>query len=327
MFSPLLSFNSIILANPRLCRTVKQEFAEAFNEVQRIQNMLSRGGNLRHLFPKGNFFSGLRVINNFVNFFIEKALVLTPQELEKTAASEKNYSFLHALAGFTRDPKVLRDQIIAVLLAGRDTTACTLSWAIYELARHPDAVAKLRREILDTLGPDELPTYADLKNMSYLKNVINETLRLYPVVPFNVRRALKDTTLPTGGGPDGTEPISVLSGTPIAYSTLMMQRRADIYPAVSEGFPDIQEWSPERWQNWHPKSFEYIPFNAGPRICIGQQFALTEMAYTICRLFQRFESVTTHMHPIDGGIPQLKSEIVLAPAQGVYVSFLEPAKA
>ncbi len=228
---------------------------------------------------------------------------------------------MHALAGFTRDRKVLRDQIIAVLLAGRDTTACTLSWALYELGRHPECVTKLRREILETVGPKNPPTYEHVKNMHYLKAIINETLRLYPAVPFNVRLALKDTTLPRGGGPDGTEPLPVLKDTPVAYSTIFMQRRQDLYPAPSETFKAADVFSPERWDSWHPKPHEYIPFNAGPRICIGQQFALTEMSYVLVRMFQRFESVKSHMYEIDGGNPVLKSDIVLSPGQGVRVSF------
>ncbi len=62
------------------------------------------------------------------------------------------------------------------------------------------------------------------------QNVMNETLRIYPVVPFNVRLALKDTTLPHGGGPDGLSPIGILKDTPIGYSTLVMQRREDLTP-------------------------------------------------------------------------------------------------
>lgn len=212
---------------------------------------------------------------------------------------------------------------MSVLIAGRDTTACTLSWALYELARHPEVVVKLRNELLDTVGPTRTPTYADLKNMSYLKAIVNETLRLYPAVPFNVRRALKDTTLPHGGGPDGNQPIAVLEGTPVAYSTLLMQRRADLYPPVSDKFADPDVFSPERWAHWHPKPHEYIPFNAGPRICIGQQFALTEMTYVLCRLFQRYERVVSHMGDIDGGSPMLKADIVLSPGQGVRVAFWE----
>jgi cytochrome P450 len=159
-----------------------------------------------------------------------------------------------------------------------------------------------------------------------------ETLRLYPVVPFNVRLALKDTTLPIGGGPDGLSPIGILKDTPIGYSTLVMQRRPDVTPPlpspISPSSPDltVEDFCPERWQTWQPKPWNYIPFNGGPRICIGQQFALTEMGYTIVRMLQRYERVENHMEAVDGGKPCLKAEIVLQPGQGVRVGFFEGVK-
>lgn len=95
--------------------------------------------------------------------------MLSQDEIEKITKSEKGYTFLHALAGYTRDRTVLRDQIIAVLLAGRDTTACTLSWLFFELSNAPQCVAKLRTEIKDVVGLHRAPTYEDLKNMKYLQ--------------------------------------------------------------------------------------------------------------------------------------------------------------
>jgi cytochrome P450 len=275
------------------------------------------------LIPKAKFRSNLEIINSFINQFIDKALALPPEDLNEKAKSDKNFTFLHALASVTKDRTVLRDQILAILIAGRDTTASTLSWTLYELGRHPRCVAKLRREIMEFIGPTELPTYEHLKNMPYLKAVLNEVLRLYPVIPFNVRMALNDTTLPRGGGKDGTEPLPVLKDTPIGYSTLVMHRREDLYPPVSDTFADPSIFSPERWSHWHPKPHQYIPFNAGPRICLGQNFALTEMEYVLCRLFQRFKSVTSHMQAIDGGEPCLQTAITLSPGQGVFISFEE----
>jgi cytochrome P450 len=149
---------------------------------------------------------------------------------------------------------------------------------------------------------------------------MNETLRLYPVVPFNVRLALKDTTLPRGGGPDGLSPVGILKDTPIGYSTLVMQRREDLTPN------DTLLFSPERWETWQPRPWNYIPFNGGPRICIGQQFALTEMGYTIVRMLQRYERIENFMGNVDGGEPCLKAEIVLQPGQGVRVGFFEARK-
>ncbi|KAL7807645.1 cytochrome P450 [Trichoderma gracile] len=324
--------------------TPKHDFAEAFGEAQRLQNIMVRASRLRWLMPKAAYRANIRKIDAFVNGFIQRALLMSPDELAARSSSDDNndsnkgagsgYTFLHALAAFTRDPKVLRDQILAVLLAGRDTTAATMSWAIYELSRHPHAVRRLRTEILDTVGPydsddgdgNRRPTYEHLKNMPYLRAVLNETLRLYPAVPFNVRVALKDTTLPRGGGPDGSEPLPVLRGTKIGYSTLVMQRRPDLYPPSSETFADPAVFSPERWAVWHPRPHDYIPFNAGPRICIGQQLALTEMSYTLCRIFQRFERVQSFMGEIDGGQPLLKSDIILSPGQGVHVAFWEAKK-
>ena len=229
---------------------------------------------MRWLIPSKSFNEGLRVVEAFIETYITQALALTPSELEQK--SSKSDTFVHALARFTRSRKVIRDQIMAILLAGRDTTASTLSWAFLELARNPHVVEKLRCEIFDRLGPSgRVPTYQDIKDMKYLTYIINETLRLYPAVPYNVRNSLVDTTLPRGAGPNGLDPVGVKANTAIGYSTLMMQRRRDLYPPISETFPyDPADWVPERWATWTPKSWQFIPFNGGPRICIGQNFGM-----------------------------------------------------
>lgn len=133
---------------------------------------------LQRLLSRTEFNKNLLILNSFVEPFVKRSLDMRPDQLkEKT---EKEYNFLHALAEFTRDPQVLRDQLVAVLLAARDTTAATLSWMLFELAKQPKIVEKLRRDILDKVGLDTPPTYLDLKGMKYLQHVINETLRLYP---------------------------------------------------------------------------------------------------------------------------------------------------
>jgi cytochrome P450 len=312
-------------------------FADAFGNAQRVQSMIARVGSVtpRHarfglanitpsplnwLIPRKRmgFYDSVKIIDDFVDRFIEQALALSPDELEKKTNHNQGYTFLHAIAGYTRDRTVLRDQLVSILLAGRDTTACTLTWVIYHLSMEPRILAKLRQEIIATLGLERTPTYEDLKAMKYLQHIINEALRLYPVVPYNIRMALNDTTLPVGGGKDGLQPIGIPKGTPIGYSTLIMQRREDLYPPVSSGFPAVDKFVPERWDNWTPKAWTYVPFNGGPRICIGQQFALTEMGYTLARLFQRYETVENRM---GGELPGMHADIVLQPAKVIKVAF------
>ncbi|KAI0593377.1 cytochrome P450 52A11 [Biscogniauxia sp. FL1348] len=303
------------LANPH------EPFAQAFDRVQKVMAVRVRAGPLDPFVPLRQFHKDMAVVNQMCDRYIDQALRLTPDELASKTRSDREYTFLHDLAQFTRDRQVIRDQVVGVLLAGRDTTASTLSFALYELARCPDAVRRLRREVLDTVGPDRPPTYADLKAMKYLQSVMNETLRLYPAVPYNLRLALRDTTLPRGGGPDGSEPLPVLKDTPVWYSSMAMQRRRDLYPPD----PDPAAWCPDRWRTWQPRPWTYIPFNGGPRICIGQQFALTEMAYVLARMFQRYERVES-LAPDDSG-PPLKVNIVVTPGNGVRVAFWEgPAK-
>jgi cytochrome P450 len=119
----------------------------------------------------------------------------------------------------------------------------------------------------------------DLKHAKYVS-----ALRLYPIVPFNLRCALKDTFLPVGGGPDGKSPVFVPKGDEVIYNIYTMQRDTEIYGA------DADEYRPERWENLRP-GWAYLPFNGGPRICIGQQFALTEAGYTTVRIMQEFERI------------------------------------
>lgn len=96
--------------------------------------------------------------------------------------------------------------------------------------------------------------------------------------------ANKNTYLPLGGGPEGRDPLFIAAGEEVMYSVYTMHRRPEIFGA------DADKYRPERWEKLKP-GWGYIPFNGGPRICIGQQFALTEAGYTVVRVLQEFEGI------------------------------------
>jgi cytochrome P450 len=277
---------------------------------------------------KVEFRKNLKTMDEFIQPYIRTVLSHSTDELDQKLS--KRETFLDALARFTRDPRVLRDQLVAVLLAGRDTTAGTLSFTLSELSRHPEVVSKLRAEIRDRLGVGadaQKPSYTDLKEMKYLNAVMNETMRVYPVVPFNVRYSLRDTTLPRGGGPDGLDPIGVRASTRVIYSTMLMQRDPDLYDGPeSKNYFDPAKWIPERWvSGWQPRPWQFIPFNGGPRICIGQQFATIEMGYTIIRILQAYEKIIAL--PVGGREkvedPVLRFEVTLSPGSELNCVFVK----
>ena len=170
-------------------------FSEAFGYVQHRQADLTRLGYVqsstavsvrlpqvhisstnhvtysvfKFLLSLKEFRRSLKIMDNFIQPYISRVLSLSTAELDQKLS--KQDTFLDSLARFTRDPRVLRDQLVAILLAGRDTTAGTLSFCLFELARNPDVVAKLRQEIESRLGvgaKGQKPSYIDLKEMKYL---------------------------------------------------------------------------------------------------------------------------------------------------------------
>ncbi|KAF2190986.1 cytochrome P450 52A12 [Zopfia rhizophila CBS 207.26] len=228
----------------------------------------------------------IRICHEYVDKWVDDAVRWKEQrDAEKGAGvdvKEDRYVFIHELAKQANDKKRIRDELMNVLLAGRDTTASLLSNMFFEIAKRPDIWAKLRNEVASLQG--RLPTYEELRNLKYLKWCLNESLRLHPVVPGNSRLATTDTILPLGGGPRGAHPLFIPKGTLVAYSPYTMHRRPDYFG------PDPLVFRPERWATLRP-SWEYLPFNGGPRICLGQQYALTEASYVTCRLVQEFEGV------------------------------------
>ncbi|KAJ3317209.1 hypothetical protein HDU93_004133, partial [Gonapodya sp. JEL0774] len=129
--------------------------------------------------------------------------------------------------------KQLRDIVMNFIIAGRDTTAQTLSWCFWRIAQHADVRAKLREEAFRVLGPDGKSTYNDLKNLKYANAVFNEVLRLHPNVPSSSKLATRDEILP------GTK-TQVFKGTRVVWSSYVMGRSEKIWG------PDALEFRPER---------------------------------------------------------------------------------
>lgn len=235
-------------------------------------------------------------------------------EAEKGSDEKHRYVFLHELCAQTPNRLKIRAELLNILLAGRDTTASLLSNLWFELSRRPAIYERLRAEV-DALSNnnDELPTFETLKDMKYLRALINESLRLYPIVPANNRQATRDTVLPMGGGADGRSPVLVRKGEMAHWSLWSMHRRKDLYGE------DAEEFRPERWLDEGGRKglrvgWEFLPFNGGPRICIGreyylirtlelealwggvadlevEQFALMEASYVTVRLMQEFGGI------------------------------------
>lgn len=166
--------------------------------------------------------------------------------------------------GETLSEDFLRDLVMNFLIAGRDTTAAALSWAIYCLSQHPEVEAAARKEVIDVCGVRG-PTYEEIQRLPYLQAVISEVLRLYPSVPVDVKVALDDDTLP-----DGT---FVPAGANVAYDIYSMGRDTSIWGEDAESF------RPERWleMKQNPGNYEHAVFNAGPRECLGRRLAMVEM--------------------------------------------------
>ncbi|MCJ1316155.1 hypothetical protein MMC15_001475 [Xylographa vitiligo] len=241
----------------------------------------------------GQLQRSIKYINNWIDGLVEKGLnEIAAQNDDKnpssSSSSSSRYVLLHELAAQTTDKVKIRSELLNTLLAGRDTTASLLSNIWFTLSQRPDIYARLREEV-DTQDRDSI-SFETLKEMKYLRAVMNESLRLYPLVPSNAREALEDTVLPFGGGKDGLSPCFIAKGQFVMWSLYAMHRRTDFYGE------DAHLFRPERWlDDGETKGlrvgWNYLPFNGGPRVCIGQQLALTEAAYVTVRLMQEFSAL------------------------------------
>lgn len=204
------------------------------------------------------------------------------------------------------DDRQLRDEVLTMLLAGHETTANALSWTLFLLGRHPDAQERLAAE---AQGLDEgPPTAADLQRLPFTRQVLDESMRLYPPAWITSRAAAQDTEI------DG---VAVPRGTFAFVSPWVVHR----HPAT---WPHPEAFLPERWATGErPASVggdpippnAYVPFGAGPRKCIGSHFAQMEATIVLATLLRRFRLTLVPGHPVT---PQ--ASVTLRPAHGVHVT-------
>jgi cytochrome P450 len=169
----------------------------------------------------------------------------------------------------------LRDESVTVFGAGHETTSVALTWTWYLLSQYPEVEQKLHEE-LDRVLAGRIPTFADLPNLPYTEMIIKESMRLFPPAWTTTREAARDTTL---------------GGFPIKKGRILM---VNIYGIHHDArfFDDPWTFNPERFSPENEKNIQkyaYFPFGAGPRVCIGNAFAMMEGRLILATMGQRYQ--------------------------------------
>lgn len=226
---------------------------------------------------------------------------------QRRAETEERNDFLSVLLqakgedGKHMSDEQVIDESLTLFGAGHETTATALAWTWYLLASHPEIYKKVQIEV-DTVLQGRTPTYADLVHLPFCLQVFKETMRLYPPAYVTSRVALHDVDI------DG---YTVRKGKDIALvSSYAMHRRSDYYP-------EPETFDPERFTPENEKQlprYAYMPFGAGPRICIGNHFAMMEGHLLLATLAQR---VTFELVPDQRIIPDPLRNVTIRPKNGV----------
>jgi cytochrome P450 len=200
----------------------------------------------------------------------------------------------------------LRDELVTLFLAGHETTALALSFCFYLLAGHPDAEARLAAEVDEVLH-GQPPTNADVPGLRYTEWVVKESMRLYPPVPSIGREALSDCEI---------HGYHVPKGTQLALLQWVVHRDP-------RWFADPEVFQPERWDNDLAKRLPrcaYFPFGDGPRICIGNHFAMMEAVLILATVIQRYRLALAPDHRLE-----LLPSVTLRPKHGIKMVLHERA--
>lgn len=205
--------------------------------------------------------------------------------------------------GETMSESQVRDEAITLLLAGHETTANALSWGFYLLSKHPEICEKVKEEANRVLG-DKTPNLEDVQKLTYTRKVLDEVLRLYPPAWVIERTAM---------GPDQIGGYDVETGTNISICIFNIHRNPDFWENPDKFDPDRfdEERSADR-----PK-YAYLPFGGGPRICIGNIFALTEATLILAMLVKNYKFQTDPNHPV-----VMEPLVTLRPKYGILLNIV-----
>ena len=195
----------------------------------------------------------------------------------------------------------LKDEMVTMFSAGHETSANGLAWTIHLLAQHPEIVAKMRAEIKAVCG-DKLPSFQDLRQLTYIRQVIDEGMRLYPPVWGVSRTAIAD---------DEYRGVKIKKNQVVFCLIYNAHHREDL-------FENAKTFNPDRFEATKVKAMpkmSYLPFGGGPRLCIGNMFALMEMQLLLVGLFQRFDFELIKDQVID-----MEALITLRPRYGIKMN-------
>lgn len=280
----------------------------------------ARLADLGWLYSPSKFRKSCKAVRDWATFFAAKAFKYK-DEFGEEAAMEK-YAFIIDLWKEMQDFDLVRDQLLHILLAGRDSTASLLCWTFFHLVRNRDVLERLKQEIASVPTDGDI-TREQVQKLPFLRCCLNETLRLYPTPPLNIRFANKPTVLPRGGGADGMSPVLLPEGAGIAWSTYHLHRLESIYGT------DSRIYRPQRWESGEllkkaRPGAGYLDFHGGPRLCLGKDFALTEASYAIIRILQKFPNMRlapgVPNEPV--GAEKQVYTVGLYPTDGIHVSLM-----
>lgn len=278
----------------------KLPFATSFDAATRMLV-------IRLVFPFWRWFNvtpgledHIQVVNKYANEIIEERQ--REVEANQSALDNREDVLSRFIALGEKDVVTLRDAVINFIIAGRDTTAQTLTWMAYFLALNPSLQDELVAEIEEHIQPDVTPTLDDLKQLQLVQATMDETLRLRPPVPIDIKTALKDDVLPSG--------VHIPGGSLVLYSPYVMGHHDQLWNRP-------ENFDPKRWldPNRPVPPHNAIPFQAGPRICLGMNFAYTEVKACMSTLLPKYRFV------VDDSLPKpvVASGVTLSARDGVMI--------